>query len=261
MSRFIDKLNKANRTSSAPIGFRTAQTGGGQPKILLVASVSLENAGDPGDYLKGADAVLLHAAGSRLSAKAVEAAIGSLGNLPGGILLDNAGTGNTAPLMKTGCDFVVFTADSLVRAIPPDEAIGKILRIEPSLEDSLIRVINSLPVDAVFTTKLYQTGNTMDWHHLMSLQRLGIMLTKPLLATVPPDIAAGELQAIREADVKGLIIEADASRPDTLPKISHAISQLPPPTARKPGKVEALLPSTGGFQETITPDEEEEEYE
>ena len=261
MSRLIDKLNKASRTSSAPLGFRSARAGAAEPKILLVAGIRLGKTVESGDYLKGADAALLHPAGSRLSAKTVETAIRSLGDIPGGLLLDDVSAADTAPLMKAGCDFVVFTANSPVQAMPQDKAIGKILRIEPSLEDSLIRVINSLPVDAVLTTELYQPGNEMDWHHLMSLQRLGLMLTKPLLATVSPGIAAGELQALRDAGTKGLVIEADAGQPDTLPKISRDISQLPPPTARKSGKAEALLPPAGGFQETITPDEEEEEYE
>ena len=261
MSRLIDRLNKANRTSSAPLGFRTARAGAAAPKLLLVASIRLGNTGKPGDYLKGADAVLLHPAGSRLSAKTVDTAISSLGDIPVGILLDDVSAADTAPLMKSGCDFVVFTANSPVQAMPQDEAIGKILRIEPSLEDSLIRVINSLPVDAILTTELYKPGNIMDWHHLISLRRLDLMLTKPLLIEVPAEIAASELQAIWEADVKGLVIEADASRPDIFQKISHDISQLPPRAARKPGKAEVLLPSTGGFQETGTPDEEEEEYE
>ena len=261
MSRFIDKLNQANRTASTPMGFRTARPGSGQLKMLLVASVRLEKTGEPGNHFKGADAVLLHSAGSRLSAKTVEPVISSLGDIPGGILLENVGAGSTGPLLKTGCDFVVFTATSPIQAMPPDETIGKILRIDPSLEDSLIRVINSLPVDAVLTTELYKPGDTMDWRHLMSLQRLGLMLNKPLLVPVLASIAVSELQAIWEADVKGLVIEADASQPDTIQKISRAISQLPPRTVRKTGKTEALLPPTGGFQETITPDEEEEEYE
>jgi hypothetical protein len=261
MSRLMDKLNQANRAASPPMGFRTARAGAGEPKILLVASVKLENPGQIDNYVSGADAVLLHAAGSRLSAKAIERAIGSLGGIPGGIRLDNVSAGATASLMKTGCDFVVFSTTSPVQAIPWDENIGKILRIEPSLEDSLIRVINNLPVDAVLTTELYKPGAAMDWHHLMTIQRLGLLLTKPRLYPVPPDIAAMELQAFRDAGVKGLVIEADRSRPDTFREINRTISQLPPPALRKPTKAEALLPPTSGFQETITPDEEEEEYE
>lgn len=261
MSNLIDKLNKINLAAGQPMGFRTARAGGEEPKILLVAGVTLGKTGQPADYLEGADAVLLHSAGSRLSAKAVGPAINSLGDLPGGILLENIGAVNTASLMKTGCDFVVFTTASPIKGIPQDDTIGKVLRVEPALEDSLIRVINSLPVDAVLTTELYKAGGALDWYHLMGIQRLGMLLNKPLLVTVPPDIDSSEIQAIRDTGVKGLLIDADPGRPDALKAISRAISQLPARPQRKSGQAEALLPPTGGIQETITPDEEEKEYE
>jgi hypothetical protein len=261
MSRLIDKLNKTNRDASPPMGFRTARAGAGEPKILLVASVRLVNTELSTNYPEGADAILLHSASSRLSAKTIKPAIGSLGGIPVGILLDDVRASDTAPLLKTGCDFLVFTTTSPVRAIPQDEDIGKILRIEPSLEDNMVRVINSLPVDAALIAEFYKPGAAMDWRHLMSIQRLGLLLTKPLLAMASPDIAAGELRTLRDAGVKGLVIEADPSRPDIFQEISRVISQLPPRAVKKPSKAEALLPPTGGFQETITPDEEEKEYE
>jgi hypothetical protein len=259
MSRLIDKLTKANRTTSQPMGFRTARTDREEPKMLLIASVILSSTGLAKDSTAGADAVLLHAGKAGLSPKVIKTAMASMSAIPCGVYLEDIGAGNTDAVIKAGCDFLVFTEASPVEAMPQDEATGKILQVEQSLEDSLIRVINNLPLDAVLASDAYRTKDALTWNHLMNLQRLSSLLTGPLLVPVASGISSSELKAIWEADVDGLIIEADTSRPDYFKEIRKTISDLPPRTARKHGKSEALLPRTGGTQPTVTPDEEEEE--
>lgn len=260
MSRLIDKLTKAARTTAQPMGFRTARAGREEPKMLLIAKVKLDHSVQTGEYLGGADAVWLCSGKARLSARAIQPVLASLPDIPWGISPEDTGTGNTKDLLKAGCDFLVFTDNSPLEAMPAgDEDTGKILQLEPSREDSLIRAINNLPVDAVLANGDYPAHTPLAWRDLMSLQRLGLLLAKPLLVQVSPEISPGELKAIWEADVDSVVIPADPGRPDLFKEISKAISELPPRTVSKHGKSEALLPYTGNTRPTVTPDEEEEE--
>ena len=262
MSRLIDKLTKATRTTLQPMGFRTARTDREEAKMLVIAGVKLDTTGQTGDYVAGADAVWLRSAKAHLSAREIQPIIESMPDIPCGVSLEDTGTGNAKTLIKAGCDFLVFTETSPIEAVPvEDEDIGKILQVEPSLEDSMIRVINNLPVDAVLASGSYKANASLAWHDLMSLQRLGLLLTKPLLVPVSPGISPSELKAIWEADVDGVVIEADTAKSDFFKGIRKTISELPPRTAKKHGKSEALLPYTGSTGQTGAPDEEEEDYE
>jgi len=262
MSRLIDKLTKATQAASQPMGFRTARGGREEPKILVIAGVKPDTTGQTGDYVAGADAVWLHSAKAPLSAKAIQPIIESIPNIPCGVSLEDTGIINAKALIKAGCDFLVFPDTSPIEAVPvEDEEIGKILQVESSLEDSMIRVINNLPVDAVIASGSHKANTPLAWHDLMSLQRLGLLLTKPLLVPVSPGISSSELRAICEADVDGVIIEADPSQSDLFKGIRQTISELPPRTIKKHGKSEALLPYSGSAKSTITPDEEEDDYE
>ena len=262
MSRLIDKLTKATQAALQPMGFRTAHADREETKMLVIAGVKLDTTGQIGDYVAGADVVWLRSGKARLSAKVIQPVIESMPDIPCGVSLEDTGTGNAKALIKAGCDFLVFTDTSPIEAVPADdEDIGKILQVEPSLEDSMIRVINNLPVDAVLASVSYKANTPLAWHDLMSLQRLGLLLTKPLLALVSPGISSSELKAIWEADVDGVVIEADPSQADLFKGIRRTISELPPRTAKKHGKSEALLPYTGSTGQTGPPDEEEEDYE
>ena len=262
MSRLINKLTKANRAASQPMGFRAARADSEKPKMLVIAGVKPGTTGQIGDYVTGADAVLLRSGKAHLSAKEIQPVIESIPAIPCGVSLESTGTGNTKALIKAGCDFLVFADTSPIEAVPAeDENIGKIMQVEPSLEDSMIRVINNLPVDAVLTSSSYKANASLAWHDLMSLQRLGLLLSKSLLVPVSPGISSSELKAIWEADVDGVVIEADPNQPDFFKGIRRTISELPPRTAKKHGKSEALLPYNGSTQPTATPDEEEEDYE
>ena len=79
------------------------------------------------------------------------------------------------------------------------------------------------------------------------------LLTKPLLAFVPSNVTASELQAVWEAGVSGVVVKVGRDR-GGLKELSRAVSKLTFPPQRKRGKVEVALPYTGGEA-----DREEEE--
>jgi hypothetical protein len=94
----------------------------------------------------------------------------------------------------------------------------------------------------------------------MLFQRFADLLTKPLLASIPSNVNANELQALWEAGVDGVVIEVGAGQPtDRLKKLHQVIDKLAFPSQRKRGKVEALLPHIARETSIVTEEDEEEE--
>jgi hypothetical protein len=260
MSRLIDELNSVAKAASQPIGFKTARPAPSEPRILLIASMAkIEDTAHLAERVDGANAVLLRLTKSDLTASKLQNIVASVPYVSWGGWLDDIDAKRAEALVKAGCDFMVFTASNPVVATPQDDKVGRILQVEVSLGDGLLRAINDLAVDAVLSGNIYEAGESMAWHHLMLFQHLANLLTKPLLVPVPANVTASELKDLWEVGVDGVVVEASTGRPvGKLRELRQAIDKLPPRSSRKRGKAEALLPYSGGIKDTET---EEEEYE
>ncbi len=261
MSRFIDELTRMAKANPQPIGFRATRSVSSEPRILLIASLSQD--GDTGrldDCVDGADAALLRFTKSDLAAKSLQKIVGSLPDIPWGGWLEDIGARKIETLVEAGCDFVVFSADSRVLTAPQESKVGKILQVESSLGDGLLRAINDLPVDAVLASDAYGADGAIAWHHLLLFQRLANYLTKPLLVPVPLNVTAGELKTLWEAGVDGVTVEV-GNEAGRLRELRRSVGEIKFPPTRKRGKTEARLPRISGETGSVTPDEEEEEEE
>ena len=260
MSKFIDKLNQISQTGSQPMGFRAARSASQKLKMLLVASLTPADVDNLADYVAGADAGLVHALqlGSRagMLLKLSQAALA----IPWGVWLKDVGQDDIKQIVETGCDFVIFSATDTPLALLQDDKVGKILEVATSLSDGLLRTVNELSLDAVLIAAEQEGEYLLTWHHLMLFQRFANLLTKPLLASVPPNVTADELQALWKAGVGGVVIEAEAGQPvDRLKKLRQVIDKLAFPSQRKRGEAEALLPHISRETRMVTTEEEEEE--
>ena len=257
MSRLIDELNRVVRAVPQPMGFKTSHPASSKPRILLIASLAAND--DTGRLVEGSDAVLLRLTKSQLTAKSIQKIASSIPDLPWGSWLEGAGAEKIETLVGGGCDFVAFPATGLVSAIPQESKVGKVLQVESSLGEGLVRAVNDLPVDAVLNSDVCEAGDPIAWHHLMLLQRLANLLTKPLLASVPSKITANELKALWEAGVDGVVIEASADQPaGGMKELQQAIGKLTFRPSRKRGIAGARLPHIGSTP-NAEPEQEEEE--
>ena len=260
MSKLIDKLNQVSQAVSQPMGFRPVPSAAPKPKILLIASLNQANAGEMADYLAGADAGLLHISNLTSGAKALQKIRQIVSDIPWGGWPRDISTVDAKRMVKVGCDFIVFPATNTSLAILQDNDMGKILEVEPSLSEGLLRAVNELPVDAVLIGGKQDRDSFLTWHHLMLFQRFADLLTKPLLVSIPSNVTDNELQALWEAGVGGVIVEVQVGQPvERLKELRQAIDKLTPPSPRKQGKVEALLPHI--TEKTGLPSESEEEEE
>jgi len=243
------------------MGFAVAQPVSPKPKLLLIASLTQVNVDGLADYVAGADGGLLPIHQSS-EAKALQEVSQAISDIPWGVWLRDSGQPEIKQIMKAGCDFVVFPAAKTSLAILQSGAVGRILEIEASLNDGLLRTIDELPVDAVLIAGELRKDHFLTWHHLMLFQHFANLLTKPLLVAIPSSVTANELQALWEAGVDGVIVEVEAGQPvGRISKLRQAIDKLTFPSQRKPRKTEALLPRTGGEPSTVTMEEEDEEDE
>ena len=190
MSKFVDRLMQVSQ-GGQPMGFRAAVEKAAKPRMLLVAAVV------QAEIAAGADAGLLVVAKGS-GAKALERASEAVPDIPWGCWLKEGGQEGVA------ADFVVFPAGSLFFG---GEKVGKVLEVEPSLEPSLLKMADELPVDAVLVAA---ETEPLTWRDLMLIQRCATILNKPLLVSLSSEVTASELGALWEAGVRGVVVKAGA---------------------------------------------------
>ena len=242
------------------MGFRAAEPVSPKPKLLLIASLAQANVDGLADYVAGADAGLLPISKLSSGAKTIQKICQVVSNIPWGVWLRDIGRGGIKQIVKVGCDFVVFPAANTSLAILQDDELGKILQVEASLSEGLLRAVDELPIDAVLIDGEQEGEYFLTWHHLMLFQRFADLLTKPLLVCIPSNVTANELQALGEAGVAGVIVEVAVGQPaGRLSELRQTIDKLTFPLLRKPGKAKALLPHISRETGIVTEEEEDEE--
>jgi len=258
MSKLIDKLKRVSLAVPQPMGFRTMPIQK-KPKILLLASLT-QPADINGlvDYAAGADAGLLHISNLTSGVKALQKMSRIMPDIPWGGWLKDANQPRSKQMVKADCDFLVFPAANTSLAILQNDKLGRILEVEASVSEGLLRTVNDLPVDAVLLAGVQEEDNLLTWRHLMLFQHFANLLAKPLLVAIPPNVTASELQTLWEVGVDGVIVEVETGQPtERLKELRQTIDRLTFPSPRKPKKVEALLPHISWGGDMVTEEEEE----
>ena len=244
-----------------PVGFRMERPVSPKPKILLVASLAQANVENLAEYVTGADAGLLHISGLSSGGKALQKISQIVPDIPWGGWL-KGGRGEMKQKAKVGGDFAVFPAANTSLAIFQGDGgeAGKILEVESSLSEGLLRAVDELPVDAVLIAGEQEKGYFLTWHHLMLFKHFADSLAKPLLVSIPLSVTASELQALWEAGVDGVVVEVGVGQPaGRLKELRQVIDKPVLESPRKSGKAEALLPHIGREPNIETGEGEEEE--
>jgi hypothetical protein len=258
MSRLIDKLKQALQAEHPPMGFRAAKNVS-KPRMLIVARLSQTDVDNPAELVAGADAGLLPIDRPGSGVKLLEKIVQAVPDIPWGGWLDSTSRDEIKQVEKAGFDFLFFPAAKMSLALLEAEKMGRILAVEASLDEGLIRAINELPADAVFVDIRQKEENFLTWQHLMLFQCFSTLLTKPLLVPVPFNVATNELQLLWELGVGGVVVEATPGQPvGGLKKLHQMIDGLALTSKRKRMKARAVLPYLKEEASQITEEEEEE---
>jgi len=152
--------------------------------MLLVASLAQANVGNLADCVAGADAGLLHISKVSSGTKSLQKICQVVSDIPWGGWLGGIGREGIERMVEAGFDFAVFPSANTSLAILQSDKVGRILQVEASLADGLLRAVDELPIDAVFIASEQEEEHFLTWHHLMIFQHFADLLTKPLLASV-----------------------------------------------------------------------------
>lgn len=253
MSKLVDKLHKLSQAMPSPMGFRTSKPAEAEAKLLIIGRLMINTAATTAKINTGADAVLFSIEKSETLVKDIQKAAKAAGDVPWGVYLEEVGD-EMAGLIEAGCDFVVFSPTSRIPDIPQDEKIGKILQVESSMDDGLLRAVNDLPADAVFVTDALDNDETLTMHRLMIYRHLANFITKPLIAPAAANTTEAELKALQDAEIDGVLAKGD-----DLKELRKTIGKLPARTVKKRNKAGVILPHVGGETAAAPPPDEEEE--
>jgi hypothetical protein len=262
MSKLIDKFNKAAQSSPQPMGFRTNRIAPSEPGMILIAAAGIAEIEKSGRDIDNAGAVLLRLDQAKLGDKATRKIIDSLLKIPWGLYLEDTGEADAAAITDAGVDFIVFPPSGRVWTPPEGSKMGRILEVESSLDDGLIRAANSLPVDAVLITDTFEAGSLF-WHQLMIYQHMNNLISRPLIVNAPAGVTGTEIKALSEAGVDGIIVDVSGMKEGRLKELREAIAKMPPRLTGKKGRSSATLRRMGALVESAAPapDEEDEEEE
>lgn len=256
MSKFIDNLKKACQAAPSPIGFLSRQSAPTECRMQVLAIVAPENLDKAVDFINGVDAVLLPVAGENPTKKRLAGFAGAAGNVPWGGWLKGK-TAGSAELIKAGCDFVVFSGSNELD-LGSDEKTGKIFEIDPSVTDTLLRAANNLPVDAVFINDESTREHTLTWQHLLQYQRYSILLSKPILVSIPAGITSRELKLLWEAGIDGAVVDAEQITAEEFKTLKKTLAETKfLPRGRRREKLDAVAPRAS--QQPAHPAHEEED--
>jgi hypothetical protein len=259
MSRFISRLKQVAQGATRPMGFKASNTFPSQMRMLLVAGLAKVGSDRLPNCVAGADAGLIIASEAGPGAKAIKEASRAVSGIPWGGRLEGIGTDEIDQIAKAGGDFLVLPAASAVLPELQGGTVGLVLEVDILLEEGLLAAVNKLPVDAVLITAEPPAGAFLTWYRLLRLQRCADLLAKPLLVSLPSDLAASRLRPLWDAGVDGVVVEVEAEQPaGGLLELRQAIDDMPPATRRTRGKTAALLPyaTPGVDRGAEEPDEE-----
>jgi hypothetical protein len=253
MSKFAEKLERVYRGTAPPIGFRKSTEAETSP-LLFIANLTKTSAADANALAAaGIDAGII--GGKSLSAKSCGELTKAMADAPLGFFLESTEKDAIAKSLDLGCDFVVFGLKTPLEAVNR-EGLGRVLRIEPSLEPGLVRAVNTLPlqIDGVLITG-DEPAITIE--RLLIYQRFTELLNKSLLVSLNAMITTAELGGLFKAGINGLVLPESVSA-EAFAGLKAAAAGLSRTAKRKTGAA-AILPRVSGELETEVEEEEEED--
>ena len=241
MSKFIEKLQQVLTPPVQSMGFSHTKSEQARPKIQLVVSINGGKAKAQIKEAAGVDALVV--SGTSISA----------GETITGMRLAKGDTEEVEKAAKTGADFVILPVSGEVSA--PDKKLGKIIQLEDSISDIMLKAVSDLPLDAVLLTEDLGNSLALTWKRLMLIRRFAGLSGKPLLVEVLPTVTETELQLIWDAGVSGVIVKTDAEQAEAVTaNLRKIIEKLTFPSKRKNEKNMAIVPGV-----SVTPEEPKED--
>lgn len=248
MSTLVQQLRQV-KLGSARVGFTPNVAPMPSRAMLVLVHLPRREAGLAEVALgAGADALLVDL--DEAGAPALGEIVSILGGKPCGARLEGyCPPEAVGALEEAGVDFVSFDPATAPPALLRPEKLGKVARVEQGWEDSLLRALNDLPIDAVEAALLVPPGRSLRIADLIFCRRLASLVSKPLLVPVQSRLETAELEALAELGIEALLLTGPVlgTSPQATAEATGffraAIDALPAhKLRRRPPRAVALLP-------------------
>ncbi len=236
MSELLDKLEKASRGSVQQLGFGATKRENVAPMLLLGA---VDAGNDSQAKLvkdAGLDAAIVK--GLKPAKKDdIDKSSKTLSKVTFGVWQDEAQAKDPA-----GSDFQVFSAESTPIGSLSGEKRTIVMQVVPELNDSLLRTIDQLPVDAFLVS--LADAESLTVAQLMRLARVRGVTSNWILAHLVSLPSQEELEQLHDIGVGGIIVDMAGKTAAALKACLKAMSELShEQPARRKGHAVATLPS------------------
>ena len=260
MSKLLEKLERLSEGRAQPMGFEAARTREKPSKMLIVANVPVGNTELTNTMItENVDALLFSTENWKKEKSAVTQASKALKEVPWGVALSSATKDEIGQLIKMKCDFVILKPEKTPASILKEEDIGKVLQIDPSLEEKLVRTIGRLSINAVLLSPASGNEYPLTVHQIMVYEHLVGGTGKHILAAMPTDMPTDDLENLWNLGTRGIVVDiTDKNSVERLSQIKEAIDKLPTTKKKTSDKFSALLPRAAGESAPIESDEDDD---
>jgi hypothetical protein len=261
MSRLIEKLKRQRQIEPQPMGFAAfGRPAPEKSRMQLLVYLTADNQEGYADLIVSADAVLV-AVNKPEDLKSIEKVCQAKeGILAGGWVRFSDAAALQQTTETSSCDFAAFSSGTLV-TVTRNEKLGRILELDPDLDDGILRTVNDLPVDAVLISAVWPE-KALTLNRLMHIRRLVSLINKPLLVCIPEDLTQIDLQSLWDMGVSGVVAgPVDAAFAGKLAALRSQIDKLTLPSLRKKERASPILPHIQPEKGALPDDGEEEEEE
>jgi hypothetical protein len=257
MSRFIDILTRIHQKEPQAMGFMVSKSAPVKSRLQLAISLNADNLDKASLNLASADAIVIQI-GKPSESKSLEKICQAKDGLPAGGWIKTTENDTLKKLIDTACDFVVFSPTAPITVIPKGK-VGRILQLDASLNEGLLRTVNDLPVDAVLVAdETSDSPLTLD--RLMFIQRLAYLLAKPILVKISLTLNEDELQALWNTGISGVVVElTEKQSGEGISELRRLIEKLIPPAVHKKSRLSPILPQVQPESPAAKADEDGEE--
>ena len=210
MSKLLEKLEQISKGNSKPLGFAAAAAKSKLANMVIIAAVDDNDKAAVTAAKEYADAILMNSLDGKNTV--------SKSGLPWG-----ASISEPAAIKESGCDFVLLNTQDSPISLLQEEKLCRIIEIDPTMPDGLIRATNQLPVDIA----LIAGDTSISMKRLITCQHIANMIGKYLIVRIPLEISKEELRAIWEIGVTGVVVPVAGDAKKGLAALRQTVDALP----------------------------------
>lgn len=235
MSQLITKLKIAARLEPPPLGFTGVNRAAPRPKPVLIARIKGDEKQAP-LMIRGADAVFIDTHQEEIADRFIKLMEKEPVQLPYGCWLGNNSACNN--------DFYMLNLEAEMNTIKANET-GKILMLDPEVEDKYLRQLDDLPVDAVLVGSAEGSPCRLTLKNYMLCHRMAVAVSKPLVIHASNKIGGAEIEEMWEYGIDGIMVDVDCADSDIVAGFRTMIDKLDLSARRKKIRLAPVIPGTG----------------